>query len=327
MSYRLRYVDVKAAVADAIGLCPTDTRVADYVNAACERLLYRGKWPGTIANYRVCVNESCLVWPRMLETIEAYAIDDVPGNIQNQWYEFLSSGPWLNDEAPSLGLIDQGEVCTFDWTSNGNRFAVYCDQTETATNYLTLLYWDENGNFVRKAYGGTWQDGERILFPAAGTYAYSTLNAAAKQPVQVYKPVTNGVVRLYEHNQTTNTYKALAVYEPGETNPTYRFSKIESVSTGDCADTTVTIKAKVRFIPVVADNDWVQIPNKDAVRLGAQAVKMEKSNELQAAANFWALAEGALQSQLQHYRGHGVNNPIRVINSQLYGGSGIPSIR
>ena len=93
MSIRLRFSDVKTECARVLKLNATDTRLADYVSRAQERLLYEGKWVGTMGRFRVCVTDSCLTWPREIETIESWIYCDTPGQVFSRWYEFMSTGP------------------------------------------------------------------------------------------------------------------------------------------------------------------------------------------------------------------------------------------
>ena len=75
---KLTLANIKTPISKVLGMASTDSRVVDYINEAQERLLYKGKWPHTYARYRVESEDGMITWPRQLETIEAFAIDDVP---------------------------------------------------------------------------------------------------------------------------------------------------------------------------------------------------------------------------------------------------------
>ena len=57
---KLLLKDVKADCAKVLSMSSTDSRVVDYINEAQERLLYKGKWPGTYIRY--AVTQSCLLY-------------------------------------------------------------------------------------------------------------------------------------------------------------------------------------------------------------------------------------------------------------------------
>jgi hypothetical protein len=231
----LRFIDVKADVGKVLNFCADDSRIADYVNKACERLLYELKSKGTLVRYRVCTPSGCLTWPRSIETIEAFAICKRPGTVRNSFYEFLGSGPGILGENSCAGnqLVDQGEVCSFDNVrGTGKKIAVYCDATETALDNPSIIiqYYDSNGQWVRV--NGI--DGEKINFLAAGQYALTGSEVMPDGLVKVIKPKTNGVVRLYEYDTVALTYRPLAYYEPSEEVPVYRSSLIPNLSRIRC---------------------------------------------------------------------------------------------
>ena len=95
---RLTLSSVRSAIAEAIGCCADDDRVARQLNKAQRRLMAKNKWVGTTVRYRVCVSAGCLTWPRQIETIEAFAICDCPGRLRDQWFEFLGHGRMLVGE-------------------------------------------------------------------------------------------------------------------------------------------------------------------------------------------------------------------------------------
>lgn len=313
--------------ANAAGLCSTDERVSEYVNRATERLLYKGKWKGTYAHLRVCLNQSCIVWPREIETIESFALCGVPGTVRNEWYEFLDSGPGILNEDSCNGnqLIDKGETCAFDEVAGTDKkLAVYSDVSESANARIILQFYDANAQFVRSQFNGAWIDGESIALPAKGAYAYTTAFCAAGGLVRVIKPVTNGTIRLYEYNNTTAALKPLAYYQPSETRPAYRRSLIPNLvnaSTGDadCEYHAVEVVGKLRLVDVANENDYLMISHREAMRLAVKAIKEEESDRWNEAAINWAAAVQCLREQLNHYQGDGAVMPIKMEGSETTG--------
>ncbi|HEU0047672.1 MAG TPA: hypothetical protein VFQ43_08720 [Nitrososphaera sp.] len=339
MAYRYTLLDAKEAVAPAINLCVTDTTGAlvSAINRTAERLLYGGKWQGTYGRYRVCLtNTSCLTWIREIETVEAWALNRTPHEVRNQFYEFLGNGPGLmrdNSCCSGWQLIDDGEAVSFDDPVGENmKLAVYCDTDEAVGSVITLKYYrSDSKEKVRTQVSGTWIEGEQITLPAAGNYALSTYNVMPQGLYGVIKPVTNGPIRLYTYDTVNLVYFPLSFYEPNETLPVYRRSRIPGLknlnnTTGTCQRTSVTVLAKFRFIPAVSNSDYVQIPHLDAIRLGAQAILREESNDLKGANDYWAMAFGCLQSQLGHYSGSGVIAPIKFQTSGVWG-AGFQNLR
>lgn len=333
---RLRLIDVKPTCAKVTNFCEDDARLVGIINRACQRLLEEMKSVGTFLRYRVCLNESCITWPRQLETIEAVSICKVPGTVRNGWYEFLEGGPGELSEDSHIGrqLVDAGEACTFaNVVGTGKKIAVSVDVDEEDDAEILIQYYDSNGQWVRTQPDTAWIDGENITLPAAGGFAYTSLEVAPGGPIRVIKPVTNGVVRLWEYDVATTGLRALAVYESSETIPIYRRSLIPSLNnvsccqrSGDCDTISVTVVGKARFIPVTDDNDFLPISHPEAVRLACQAIHKEESDMLDVAATYWLMAQRCLTKQLEHWNGHGSVQPIRVVGANVFGGH-IPHVR
>ena len=355
MSYRYTLGDARTACATAVNLCPEDAsgRLDNYINRGCETLHYgdaktgSGKWQGTYGKYRLCVsNTSCLTWLREIETIEAFALDKIPREIRNEWYEFLEMGPGLQDECCGSAycsgrqLIDDGESPCFDdviYNGNNKKLAVYCDVTETTTDPIILrFYRGDSKEKCRTELGspgsGNWVEGEYLTLPAAGNYQLTTNTVMPGGVYAVIKPVTKGVIRLYEYDTVDLTYRRLGYYEPSETKPVYRRSRVPGLkylATSDgstCERHTITVIGKFRFIPASDKNDFIQIPHLDAVRLACQAILREESGKLEEAVPFWSMAFARLNAQLAHYRGHGESIPIRFVGRETFGG-GIRMLR
>ena len=320
---RITLAQARPTIARVLHLCEDSASVVDYINRACERLLYRGKWVDSYARYRVCVNSACLTWPRELETIEAAAISDMPMTIRNSWYEFLGSGPGTLAVDSDIGvqLVDRGNSITFDEiTGDDKKVAVYCDGTETSGATILLQYYNAVGSKVFTLEGTTTYEGEKVSLPPAGNYTYTAKTVGTGGLYGVVKPVTNNMVRLYEYDTTTGALRPMAFYEPQETVPSYRSSLVPGIDPGDCTlGLTLIVMGKKRYIPVSAETDLLMIPHLDAVRLGCQAVLNEEGGLTQEALVFWGLANQALNEQSKHWQGSGAEQPMKMPSRRIYG--------
>lgn len=329
MSHRLTFGSVKETCARVLNLSPTDPRVLYYVNAACERLLYEGRWVGTTLRYVVCADGGCLTWPREIETVEAAAICSRPITLRNGWYEMLESGPGIINESTSCFRlhVDRGDVCAFDdIRGTGKKIAVRCDGSESGE--ILLRYYDSNGQKVYTQEGDEWIEGEMVTFAAAGQYAYTANQVMPGGLYGVVKPVTNRVVRLYQYAVVGGALKPLAYYEPDEELPVYRRSLIPSLNCstgdGDCTTSKVTIAGKMRFIAARNDNSYLAIGHQEAIRMACQSIFKSEANLPGEAAVYMyggidpvsrGRIDGAvplLNKQLAHWMGDGVVRPIRM---------------
>ena len=325
---KLTYGDIKNNMAKVLSLPTADSRVVDYVNEAQERLVYKGKWPGTLAMYSVTNSDGTITWPRQLETIESVAVDDTPGIIRNEWYEFLEAGPGLRDstDGDSLTLIDRGSAVSFSdiitTDSVDKTLKAYSGDDVDAGQTMIFQGYDEDGDWIRTLDGSNHIDGEKVTLgiaasPVTTTKKFSILSG-------VLRDETNYNVKVYEYNTFDTTERLIAEYEPTETRPTYRRSLIPGLP--DSSTKTVTIIGKLRFVPVKNDNDWLYINFEAALKLMVMAIRKEETNNIQEAAAFERQAIGLLQDQLMHHTGDGVVAVPRFININTFGGGSVTNL-
>jgi hypothetical protein len=335
---KLTLADCRSTIARVLNTTTTDQRVIDYLNEATQRLLAKGKWVGTYVRYRICVNNKCITWPRQIETIEAIAISGNPAPIKNSWFEFYPQGPGVisascdSSECSTSygypGLADRMNACTFDDiipSGNPKQVRVQADLTEIGTDRILIQGYDENGQWIRTLDGTEWVDGEYILIDTA--HADSTRYYSAVTGIQ--KPVTNGPVRLWELDSVTGDLRALGVYESDETRPDYRRSLVTGLpccTSSACDKTSVEVMAKLRFIPVATDTDWVMIGNLPALKLEVMAILKEERNLMDEAIVYSAKAVELLREELKHWMGDGAVLTLKVVGDNTYAASGLEAI-
>jgi hypothetical protein len=314
-----------SSIPKILNLSPTDPRCVRYVNEATQRLVTRGKWWGTVGRFRFCTEDDCLTWPRQIAAIEAVAVCDRPITIRNGWFEFLESGYGLQDSHGICGgpnLFDRGECCTFaDIRGTNKKIKVYADVPESSGAKILIQGYDQNDNWIRTEPNGVgtgWEDGEYVGLDSATP---QTSTKFFKAVTSVQKPETNGVIRLYELDTSDSTQRAIAIYEWDETRPTYRKSQIPGLSSNGatCNTKTVTVVAKLAFIPVKKATDWLLIGNIPALKDMCMAIYKRENNLPMDSAAYEASAINELQKELSHHRGSGVVNPVRMQGREIGG--------
>lgn len=339
---KLTLSDARSTISRVLGICSTDSRVADYINEATRRLLYEGKWVGTYGRFRICTNgnesDSIITWPRRLETVETVSICNQPGTIRNEWFEFLGSGPGPLDSERNIGLtlVDRGNAYTTSdivTTGNPKKLKVYSASAEAVGLKLVVHGEDVNGNAVYTSS----VPGEQITIAVAGTLSTNTFSRITG----VQKATTTSAVTVFEYDTVTTTERQIAYYEPDETNPEYRRSIIPGLQNmGTCEDCEsgqeVEVVGKLRFIPVVNATDIILIGNLSALKLAVMAIKKEESDLLGEATAYMyggILPSGVnvigavpmLQKELSHWIGDGAVPTLRVQDSHIFGAGSIES--
>jgi hypothetical protein len=328
-----------SSIPRVLGLCSTDIRLADYVNEAIERLLCRPeKWWGAYERYAICMSENLVTWPRRFATIETAAVCNEPVRIRNSWYEFLPNGPGVQETEGEceVQLINrEGNWPTFeDIIGDDKKLKVYADVDEAEDCWILVQGYDENDNWIRthggeifgsggefggsggSIFGGSsdWFDGELISVnhatPQTSEHFFTKITG-------IVKPQTNGVVRLYEYDTTLATNRAIGYYAHDETNPSYRRSLVTGVdniiAANDCTTSNLIVVAKLEFVPVSNDNDFLLIPSIPALKDMCQAIKKYDAGLFDQGVAFEEKAVQTLDNQLGHYLGDGAAVKLNIL--------------
>ncbi len=325
---KLTLSQARSAVARVLSLSPSDARVADYINEAQERLLHKGKWPGTYGRFTIRCMDGCITWPRQLEAIDAVAINDSPGLVRNGWFEFHENGPGLLSHDSEVGaqLLDRGEVCSFrDIGGTPKRLRLYADVAQDNGVKVLLQGFNTDGQWVRTQEAGQWIDGVNVTLVNAGGVNYVDTAIAFSAITGVQKPVTQGAVRLYQLDSPgIGEQKLMAVYENDETLPTYRRSLVPGLPAD--RETAVTVVAKLRFIPARLDSDWLIIPSLPAIKEMCMAIRKAENNLPAEAQAYEARAVQLLMEYLMHWLGDGVVSTPRFANASTFGGGSVVNL-
>jgi hypothetical protein len=148
------------------GMCATDPQLLARTNEAQERLLNKGLYAGTYGRYSVCVYGGCITLPREFESIVGYNFGQVPGQVYNEWYEFMDNGPGIAPAGDWKRLLDRGYVPMFRELPDQRYLKVYTDQTEDSTSTILFRGSDTYNDRIRTQEDGEYIDGERLNLSA-----------------------------------------------------------------------------------------------------------------------------------------------------------------
>lgn len=339
---RLNYSEFKAGVnwAAVVNLCPPDPRLLVYGNEAVRRLLPKGPWVGTIKEYTLCTSNAMITWPRFIETIEASWLCKTPMTLRSGWFETLQNSYGLLDENSSVGyqVIDKVARDGFVQFSDivvPRKIAIRTLAAADVGQSVLLQGYDENGNWIRIGA----QNGEYVTQGAQFVVSQSIFNPPGMLAVQ--KANTVGPVQAWSVDQAfpsgptatlaaDPTAVAIALWDPDDTLPDYRRSLVPNLQntgncpTGNCGATPqVTVRAKLRFVPVKKDSDWFIIANLPAIKEEVQAIVKGERGLVQESEAHEARAVRLLEEELQSYQGHGVVQPFKVDQASAWGAGSI----
>jgi hypothetical protein len=362
---RLTLADVQASrIPPALGLCPTDAKFIAYVNEAQQRLLSKGLWWGVCGKWKLAAYGGEITMPPQLSTIESVAINHVPISVHDFWFEFLTNG---------FGTRSASEVGTAAGSSLGGATGVYgipeanfrgnfptfrnltpntdtkklvlvCDLAVDVGATVTVLGYDNNGNWIRTLQGSVYADGEVIaLSQTPGTTSVN--NFSNITDIQFAAP-RSGQCWLYENDTVTGVKTLTGLYQWFETNPSYGRWLMPSIfqpsstsgvtppsnwqqtwTQGGIPNPTLTayipslveVMGKKAFIPVSLPTDYLILGNLPALKNEAVCVKKLEdavsSQDVQEAMAFETMAISELDYELDSNLGSSRRVGITVTGS------------
>lgn len=319
MSGRSRLLDFKLSRFPAVlGNCQGDTpTAAGWVNSATQRLLYAkesndsGFWGGWSEMAFTVTRESpYLTAPREVARLEHINICSYPVPVNNQFYEYLrfGFGRMPKNECNNTSCLngvaayDRGMFPAARDLKPPNKIIRAYITDDSDENKRTLIQGkDNNGQTIYSLDNGVQVDGLFLTFasPLVDTPTeMSKLTGIQKDP-------TNGPVRYFEVDNVTGAQRLIAMLEPSETVACFRRYYIDNLPKGCCTvdDPTVQVTAiaKLDYIPVKTDTDYLIVGNIEA--LGNECLAIYYS-EVQ--------TENAKQMAQYHHR-----EAIRLLNGEL----------
>jgi len=290
---RLTVADVRAILYPIID--PGDANSAaflQYLNQASERLLYSGKWKGSIVPVVFATSAGFITLPRAYLSVLAHQYADSPGLVFSQFHEYVECGP--------------GE---FDITGNANGIIIdmgdgFCTQTDITEGdsgvlRITITNAADAGKTIR--FFGLDENGDEVYSNGAPGVAFTTVFPSADTS-QIFSKVTDIQAATMANAWTLSwmdgvTATQIGEYEPGETRPRYRRYK-----TG-VATQTLRCLCSRRFIPLVNETDWVMPGNIGALKAALQALKQEDANDMERTQEAWQRAYFVLNQETKIFRG------------------------
>jgi hypothetical protein len=290
-----------ADIAGVTGYPSTSTNFVTSLNRATEELLRTGDYPSIVDRYKVVTQNRMLALPYYLDRIIGVSVDKVGYELRRPWIEFDQYGPGSQEEYTGVDLVlDKEDAPTFFDIPNedGRTYTLKLDSTgiEVGTERILVKGYDENGDWIRteESVSGTYIDGIYITIDTTTTQKFTEVT-------QITKDATKGYLTLTAVDDLA-VETVIGEYHPTELNPSYRRYFIPFL-TDDVEPTTVRIRARKRYIPMVNDTDQLLIPNVDALENMIIAQTKRKAQKAQEYQTFKSLAINCLVEEANSYNG------------------------
>lgn len=293
------------------GLSSTTDEFKSLLNEATRKLIRRGDWAGTVVSIYVCATRGCVVFPRYVGQVRKLNVCRQPIPIRNVYYDFFEANAWHNwNSCGWLGadcqnrLVNYGKTPVFQDIQGDGRYVRLYAVTNADFGKTVTIYGEDNSGITlrHRDEDGVWKDG--IILTAKNPYDQS--DTYVRRVDRVIKDTTQQELRLYAYNATDAVLEPLATYEPTETNPAFQKFMLRMDNgcwPGTCTncDTQMGLAAlvKLKYVPVVDDNDLILIDNLDALKLMMQSIKASEGQDFQSAKLYELEAVRELNHQLK----------------------------
>jgi len=316
----LRLKDIRQSrIPEAIGACAADNgKLIEIVNEAQERLIFAGGetgWWGSWFKTAFTVDgraDPYITVPRNIARLINLDVCKRPVRIQNEFYEFLEAGVGLQPSQCGCNPIetyDRGLFPTFSNMSSNTRLRFYITNAADVARRVLVQGTDQNGRPIYSLDGVDQVRGLYLDFTQP--FVQMPFDLTTLDGLQ--KDYTVGEVRVFEVDNTTGIQRLILTMEPGEAVAGYRRYFLNGLPQNCCnitdpATTTVqvTAMAKLAFIPVAVDTDYLTIQNLPAMKEACMAVRFGEMDDAMSAGMNGVHSKAAiklLNGELRHHLG------------------------
>ena len=315
-----------------MGICQSDPQVTAYCNDTQQRLIMdpmapdEGWWGGGARMHlsaSIINNSAYAVVPREVARLIVMGICDKAIPIRNGFYEFLEFGAGLQPKpcqftncGSTFAAYERDNVVTFSpLQPGGQTIRIYPTDSRDTGLRLLLQGIDTNGMPVLTTDPGTGLSaaGEYIAL----AFPFVTSVNTYQQITGIQKDQTYGPLQLFQVN-ASGVELPLSTLEPNEASASYRRYLITGIPRQNlfcysAADPLkITAQARLDFIPVVNETDYLLIQNVPALIEEAQSIRYSRmdNGETQMAMHH-ARALALLNGQLDLYEGK-ISTAIKI---------------
>jgi|LakMenE18May11ns_1017448.scaffolds.fasta_scaffold9956156_6 hypothetical protein len=305
-------MDTRFTVADCRAALYTEVDATDInsalflpaLNEVVEFFTYNGAWKGNTPKVTIPASDGFFTLPRWYSSVLTLRYQRVPRPIFSQFYEFSESGPGeLLDTDSFYGVLaDMGDgFATQSDIATAGTLRVTIGGAGDAAKVIRLYGTDASGNVI---YDTSGNQGINLTTanPSADTTQIFATVTGIQAPANMTLPWTLSVVNGGIPTQ-------IGSYYPGETRPSYKRYRVGKT------DEAIHTICRRRFIPLVAETDWVIPGTLRALRYGLKGLAFEKAGQLAEADACFTRALGFLNDEAKASRGGA--RPMLNITTEL----------
>ena len=283
------------------GKCSSSAEFVSQINTVTRQLMKRGSWFGTDVVIQMCVQGCEVTFPRYVHSVLGVKSCGSQIPVKNNWYAIAGAGGCFDGQDSFSKMHDLGMFPCYNEVSGntGKKIAYHIVKNADVGKTIRIFGTKYGGQPLQeKDASGNWVDGITLTAVAGGVTAGVPTMAMTTELVtkitHITREATQGMTYLYEYDTATLKLHDLAVYEPNETNPSYRRYKIDGInSMPSYVDSygrrmrRIDCLVKLQYVPLINDFDFLLIDDLDALKYGVQALRKDEAGEAEAAEVFW----------------------------------------
>lgn len=301
-----------------------DTTVDAMINDAIERLMDAEDWDCLEVMTRISTCAATFALPYNAAKLVAVDFNGTPGKVFGRAYQFMHAGPGdldyranssglrdavdLGDNHPTMFDIPHKYTVEIDGTEEdvepeGLYLAAFCTEEADSAFTLKVTGFDSSGeeSLNEEVPIRRWKDGvEGSIFGVVSAHGELWGENSARSETQfsevsrVIKPETTGYVSLYAVDPDNYQMFFLAKYHPRQTIPQFRKYRITNKAVDSEYRDSILALLKLRYVPLVADDDVIPTNSMQALKLMVMAISEENKMNLQGAAALESRARAVL---------------------------------
>jgi hypothetical protein len=258
-----------SSVANIAGVSVSDQQFTQLVNDAVRQLMELGNggsrgWWGTVQAIQGIAYDGCFVWPANIIAVLGMKTRYGQIKVANHWYSFVPENnlhtEWARRWNGSPVVEFEGQTCLFQSVaSSPTLIKVISNSAADSGSSITLYGTDQNGKTIA----------ETVAIGSVSTNAFAFVSDVAKAR-------TAGELRLYAYNGSTGLGALLAIYQGGDINPKFLYSRLTGMT---CTTVPITALVKIGFSEVASDTDVIPLDNVDAIKSMVQAIKCREAGD------------------------------------------------
>jgi hypothetical protein len=283
---------------------PMDEKFLRTLNQLLQRFIDSGLWTKSEFQCELSAPSGYVTLPRRASALLGFRVSNqAPRRIYALAHEFNEVGPGSHDfDRTMVSVVEMSDACVHtDLTEESEVFLrVQADDVGIGGEAILRGY-DVDGN---RLYSPDGEDGLRVTLVSGDANVFGD--------VAKIDSLTLPLMSKYCTLLTGTT--ELGIYEPGESDPSYRRYKIGAIP----ASCTVTALCSRRHVDLVNEEDLVFPDNVGALKHGLIALRLEDTSDLDTSIAHFDQAYALLNAELRRLRGK-----ARVIPSFNYGSPGL----